>query len=221
MTFEKQVLEVDSVLLEYGNKRILQDIYLKVETRKITGLLGRNGSGKSCLMRIIFGELSPLNKHVRINAKPILRQEQLLKHFSYLPQKSFIPGHLRLRTVMKHFEVSFDQFQAHFPEYSAHYNTRAEKLSGGQKRILEIFIVLKSSKPFCLLDEPFSQVSPLQSEKIQALIQEVKPTKGILITDHQYQYVTEICDELYFLKDGKTHLTNDIVNLEKLGYVKF
>lgn len=49
------ILEVDSVILEFGNKRVLQDVYLKCETNHITGLLGRNGSGKSCLMNIMDG----------------------------------------------------------------------------------------------------------------------------------------------------------------------
>jgi ABC-type sugar transport system ATPase subunit len=49
------ILEVDSILLEFDLKRVLQDVYLKSETGKVTGLLGRNGSGKSCLMKILFG----------------------------------------------------------------------------------------------------------------------------------------------------------------------
>lgn len=48
-------LEIDSVILELNSKRILQNVYLKSETGKITGLLGRNGTGKSCLMKILFG----------------------------------------------------------------------------------------------------------------------------------------------------------------------
>jgi len=62
-----QTLEVDSVILEFGDKRVLQDVYLKCETNKITGLLGLNGAGKSCLMNIIYGKLKPLNGMVRIN----------------------------------------------------------------------------------------------------------------------------------------------------------
>lgn len=62
----KNILEIDSVILEYGLKRILQNVYLKTETGKITGLLGRNGSSKSSLMKILFGELNPSNKSIRL-----------------------------------------------------------------------------------------------------------------------------------------------------------
>lgn len=53
------ILEVDSVILEFSSNRILHDVYMKSETGKVTGLLGRNGIGKSCLMKIIYGELVP------------------------------------------------------------------------------------------------------------------------------------------------------------------
>ena len=53
-------LEVDSVILEFDSKRVLHNVYLKSETGKVTGLLGRNGTGKSCLMKILFSSLIPL-----------------------------------------------------------------------------------------------------------------------------------------------------------------
>ncbi len=65
-------LEVDGVILEFNSKRILQDVYLKSESGKVTGLLGRNGSGKSCLMKIIYGELVPNDKSVRIDGHALL-----------------------------------------------------------------------------------------------------------------------------------------------------
>jgi ABC-type sugar transport system ATPase subunit len=59
-------LEADSIQLEFNGRRILSDIYLKCETGRITGLLGRNGEGKSCLMQIIYGTLA-CEKSVRID----------------------------------------------------------------------------------------------------------------------------------------------------------
>ncbi|MDE3743987.1 ATP-binding cassette domain-containing protein, partial [Maribacter polysaccharolyticus] len=66
------ILELDSVILEFGRKLVLHNVYIKSETNKITGLLGRNGSGKTSILDIIYGELIPINKSVRINNKVIL-----------------------------------------------------------------------------------------------------------------------------------------------------
>ena len=65
------ILEVDSVILNFGDKRILSNVYLKCSTAEIVGILGRNGSGKTTLLRIIFGELETTNKSIRINGKVI------------------------------------------------------------------------------------------------------------------------------------------------------
>lgn len=69
-----------------------------------------------------------------------------------------------------------------------------------------------------MLDEPFSQVMPLHVDVIKNLILREKENKGIIITDHLYKPIIEICDNLYVISDGKTYLTNSIDDLETLGY---
>lgn len=71
-----------------------------------------------------------------------------------------------------------------------------------------------------MLDEPFSMVMPLHVEKIKNLILREKKNKGIIITDHLYNYVIELCDNLYILKDGITYLTKSAEDIEKYGYIK-
>ena len=66
-------LEIDNVELYFKTKTIIRGVYLKAETGKITGLLGSNGCGKSCLLKIIFGSLTPKYKLIRVNNKPILK----------------------------------------------------------------------------------------------------------------------------------------------------
>ena len=87
-------LEIDSVILEFGSKRVLQNVYLKCETGKITGLLGRNGSGKSCLMNIMYGELIPNDKSIRFNGESFIDNKRNPQDLRYLPQFSFIPKSL-------------------------------------------------------------------------------------------------------------------------------
>lgn len=67
------ILELDSIELFFSKKRILNGIYLKTETGKVTGILGRNGCGKSSLLHIVFGDLEPEYKMLRLDGKPILK----------------------------------------------------------------------------------------------------------------------------------------------------
>jgi ABC-type multidrug transport system ATPase subunit len=213
-------LEIDNVFLEFGQRKILSDVYLKCETGKITGLLGRNGEGKSCLMNIINGSLEPQSKSIRFDSVfvplPFERPELML----YLPQFNFIPEHLNLKRIFKDFELDFSQFAEAFPDMSVNYKLPIKHLSGGQRRIVEIIVILRSKTQFVLLDEPFSHIMPIHVEKIKEILLEEKQHKGILLTDHLYRHITAISDNLYVLTNGKTHLTKDPSDIERLGYAR-
>lgn len=214
------ILEVDSVILEFGNKRVLQDVYLKSETGKVTGLLGRNGTGKSCLMKVLFGELVSYNSSVRINGNSLLHSHRSPMDLRYLPQKKFVPGYLKVKRTLSDFKLDFSEFVGHFPEFKKYQNTRLKNLSGGERRIIEIYIILVSQTKFCMLDEPFSQVMPIYVDTIKKLIKREKENKGIIVTDHMYKDIIDICDDLYVLSNGKTYLTHSIKDLETLGYAR-
>ena len=159
-------LEIDSVLLEFDLRKVLSDVYLKCETGKITGLLGRNGNGKTCLMNIICGSLEPQSKSIRFDNKtidiPFKKPDLLL----YLPQFNFIPEHLTLKRIFNDFEIDFTSFEKLFPDIGVNYNSPIKHLSGGHRRIVEVFVIAKSKTQFVLLDEPFSHIMPLHIEKM-------------------------------------------------------
>ncbi len=216
-----QTLEVDSVILEFGTKRVLQDVYLKSKTGKITGLLGRNGTGKTCLLNILYGQLSPNDHSVRLNKQALLNSSRSTKDIMYLPQFSFIPKSLTLNRIFNDYKLDFSEFINEFPEFEKYYISKLQKLSGGQQRIVEIYLIISSKTKFCLLDEPFTHVMPLHVDSIKNLILREKKNKGIIITDHLYRHIIDICDDLYVINDGKTYLTNSIQDLETLGYATF
>lgn len=212
-------LEVDSVELQFGNKSILSSIYLKCETGKITGLLGRNGQGKSCLMEIIYGTLS-CEKSVRIDS---VSKQELFKSPSllvYCPQFSFIPKFLSLKRVFQDFTLDFQSFSTRFPEFVSNYNSSIGSLSGGGQRLVELYVIVKSNSKFAILDEPFTHISPLQIEKVKEMLLEEKSNKGLLISDHMYSQVLDLCDDIYLLADRRTHLTQSLSEIAKLGYLK-
>jgi ABC-type lipopolysaccharide export system ATPase subunit len=213
-------LEVDSVILEFDSKRVLQDVYMKSETGKVTGLLGRNGAGKSCLMKIIFGELVTNDKSIRLNGNAINNEYRCPGDIRYLPQGRFIPKYLIIKRIFDDFELDYSEFTNEFPEFEKFYKAKFKNLSGGEQRIIEIYAILASKTKFCMLDEPFSHVMPVHVDAIKKLILKEKKNKGIIITDHLYKHIIDICDNLYVINNGKTYLTKSIQNLVTLGYVR-
>ena len=214
------ILEFDSVILEFDSRRILQDVYLKSETGKITGLLGRNGTGKSCLMKILFGELVPTDKSIRINGDSLFTSYRSPKDLRYLPQTEFIPKSMTIKRVFSDFNLDFNDLVLFFPELEKFHTSKLVNLSGGERRIIEIYTILASKTKFCMLDEPFSQIMPVHAETIMKLILREKANKGIIITDHMYKYIIDICDDLYIINDGKTYLTKSLEDIETLGYAR-
>jgi len=213
-------LEADGIQLDFGLRRILSDVYLKCETRKITGLLGRNGQGKSCLMNIMLGTLNSSSNSVRFDGKVIRNAGKRSDLLLYLPQFNFIPKSLKVKQVLDDFQLPYPDFENRFPEFRERHDFKVSHLSGGQWRTVEIYIIAKTPSLFAMLDEPFTHLNPIQIEKIKDFLLEEKANKGFLITDHMYEHLLDVSDNVYLLKDGRTHLTKTIQDLDDLGYVR-
>lgn len=213
------ILEVDNIELSYKNKQILNGIYLRAETGKTTAILGSNGCGKSCLLQIIFGNLKPKYKLIRINKKPLLKPAYKTKVIGFLPQHNFVPKFLTASNVFKLMKVEWKEFTFIFEKFSRYENYTLDRLSGGERRIIEVYLILKGNFKIILLDEPFSHIEPLHIEKIKTLINIEKQNKIIIITDHLYKHIIESADNIYLLKDGHSKLIDDIKELEFYRYI--
>jgi ABC-type lipopolysaccharide export system ATPase subunit len=212
-------LEADSIQLEFKGRKILSSVYLKCETGKITGLLGRNGQGKTCLMKIIYGSLK-CEKSVRFDDVAQYEAYKRPDLLLYLPQFNFIPKPLSLKRVFNDFDLDYSAFEKRFPEFTSRYKSSVGILSGGDQRLVELYVVVKTISHFAMLDEPFTHLNPIQIDKVKELLLEEKENKGLLITDHMYRHITDICDHLYVLTNGKTYLTKSIEDIETLGYAR-
>ncbi len=154
----RHILEFDGIELSFGTHSVLSSIYMKCETGKIIGLMGRNGSGKSSLMKTVFGSRRNPNQSIRMDGIPLIGNYQQNKFISYLPQKSFIPHQLTVSKVLHYYGLNSQTLVAYSPDFNVLLSTTVGNLSGGHVRLLESFLILKSPHSFCLLDEPFSRL---------------------------------------------------------------
>lgn len=215
----KHILEFDGIELSFGTHSVLSSVYMKCETGKIVGLMGRNGCGKSSLMRTVFGSWRNPNQSVRVNTFPLIGSYQQDKFISYLPQENFIPHKLTVAKALNYFDIEVALLTDYFPDFKVLLFSPARDLSGGHLRLLESFLILKSPHPFCLLDEPFSGLMPLHIESMKELIAQAKSAKGIILSDHLYRHTMEMADEIYLLSNGKTYLIKDREELVFRGYL--
>ncbi|GAB4159864.1 MAG: ATP-binding cassette domain-containing protein [Winogradskyella sp.] len=213
------VLEVDNVELNFKNKRILGGIYLKAKTGKVTAILGNNGCGKSSLLNIVFGNLKPKYKLIRVNGKPILKPLYKTGLVKYLPQYHFIPDGIKVKTAFRFFDVSWTEFIQTFETFEKYRAFNLNSLSGGERRVVETYIILKSKSAITILDEPFSHIAPIYVEAIKTLIKKEKKEKIIIISDHLYKHIIESSDNIYLLKNATTKKINNLKELKDYNYL--
>lgn len=212
-------LEFDSLYLEFGLHRVLSSVYMSCSTGQIVGLLGRNGSGKSCLMQVVFGTMSAESRSVRFNKNHLFGDYLKERVISYLPQSDLLPNFMTFKKALDLYEIDHRLLVEQFPELVDCLGRKSSEVSGGQRRLFEVLMIIYSSHPFCILDEPFSGLMPLHVEKLKEIFIKEKTKKGIIITDHLHRHIRDIADELYVLTNGKTYKVIHHEQLIELGYV--
>jgi ABC-type multidrug transport system ATPase subunit len=216
-------LKVTDLNKSYGNKTILKNIDLDCKIGEIIGIFGRNGTGKSTLLKLIFGTVKADSISIEINYE-IIHQEAIIssKKIGYLPQDTFLPKERRVREIIPLFYPNGDDQDKIFysPQVSSFEKIKIGKLSLGQLRYLELLIIGNLNHKFLMLDEPFSMIEPIYKDVIKNLLLELKKSKGIILTDHYYNDVLEITDKNFVLKDAEKIEIMDKDDLVKYEYLR-
>lgn len=212
-------LEIDNIELSFDSKKILCGIYLGAETGKITGILGRNGCGKTSLLKILFGSLTPKYGNVRLDGKH--QKKKLFKtgKVAYLPQHQLLPNYLSLNEAFKFFDIDWISFVEIFTSFKLHEGQKVKNLSTGELKVIETYLILNSNKEIILLDEPFSFIAPVYIDRLKTILIGKKANSVIVLTDHYYNDILEVSDAIYFIKDGYSKIIRSKKQLENEGYL--
>lgn len=180
-------------------------------------MLGPNGAGKTTTFYMITGLIKPDEGAVFLDEQDISELPVYLRArlgISYLPQETSVFRKLtvaeNVMAILETIETDKSRRQERLEELlseldiSSLRNQRAESLSGGQKRRLEITRALVTKPVFMLLDEPFAGLDPIVVLEIQKIILKLKESGiGIIITDHNTRETLGVCDRIYLLDKGR------------------
>src|SRR5271170_8066331 len=215
------LLEVTKLVKSYSGRRVVNDVSFILKQQEIVGLLGRNGAGKTTTFRMVLGMVEPDSGAVafhgeNITALPMYQRAR--KGIGYLSQER---SDFRRLTVWQNLMVILEtqsMLTHHEREQRAetlldHYGLsrqrkqRADTLSGGERRKLEIARALVTDPKLILLDEPFSGVDPIAVEDLQREVKRLKEEfgKGVLITDHNVPQTLKVVDRGIIIKDGQKY----------------
>lgn len=213
-------LHVDSVTKSFKERKILQDIYIGCETGQIIGLLGRNGNGKSTLLKIIFGIANSDTQFIKCDNVILKSLSDRKNRISYLPQHLFLPKNIKIKNLIPLFCNQRNTellFTSEFVQPFLH--EKPKTLSQGEQRIIETLMIIYSEAEFILLDEPFHSLSPKITEKLKKNIRQELSHKGFIISDHNFKDVLDISDFIYLLSDGHLKQIQDLSELQRYNYL--
>ena len=215
------ILEIKNLNKSFKEKQILKDLSFEFRTDETNVIFGRNGSGKSTLLKLIYGTLKPDNLELKINGELIKNNNVILDNrIGYLPQDNFLPKNLKVSEVIAMYFSGDKQDKVFYaPRINTMQNRKIGQLSLGQRRYLEIVLLGNLDHKFLLLDEPFSMIEPLFIEIIKDFLNDLKKTKGIILTDHYYNDAMEIADKIFLIKEGNKIKINERKDLIDHGYI--
>ena len=210
------ILKANKISKSYGNKQILNDIDLEINTSNINGLLGPNGAGKTTFFYILAGLLHPSSGNITFNDALITKKsirERADLGIVYLPQEPSIFRALsvfnNIKSALEIRKINKKDLNHKTEEILEDFDIRSialqkgNELSGGQRRRVEIARSIALNPKFIMLDEPFAGIDPLAIQELKKLIEKLsKKGLGILISDHNVKATMDICEEIFVINQG-------------------
>jgi branched-chain amino acid transport system ATP-binding protein len=206
------VLEAEGVHTYYGKSHVLHGVELKVRKGEIVTLLGRNGAGKTTMLRSLMGLTPARAGAIRIFGQatthwPPFRIAAM--GIGYVPEGRRIFANL---TVEENLEVPMERpgswsvarVYELFPRLSERRNSKGRQLSGGEQEMLAIARALVLNPKLLLLDEPSQGLAPLIVRNVMAVIEAAREAGiSILLVEQNVRVASEIADRAYIMDDGR------------------
>lgn len=218
-------LTAENITKSFGAKQVLKGIDLSVESGRALGLLGRNGAGKTTMIRIIMQVFQADSGRVLIDGKPMdvnrvrigyLPEERglypkklIMEQLLYFAALQGIPARQAKKDALRLID------RLGMSEYA---NKRLDTLSKGNQQKIQLVATLICDPQIVILDEPFSGLDPVNAMLLENLVKEcIQQGKIVFFSSHQMNYVEEFCNEIAILNQGKIVLSGNIRDIKR-GY---
>lgn len=216
-------LSAKELYKSFGEKKVLKGVGFEAEGGKALGLLGRNGAGKTTIIRILMGVFPADSGEVLFDGNPINRSEI---NFGYLPEeRGLYPKKVIIDQLIyfgmlkgmskKEAEASADKLleRLGMTEYRS---KRLDTLSKGNSQKIQLAAALISNPDIVILDEPFSGLDPVNAILLKDVIKEIiADGKIVLFSSHQMNYIEEFCDDIAILNGGEIVLSGKINDIKR------
>ncbi|MBR6807791.1 MAG: ABC transporter ATP-binding protein [Clostridia bacterium] len=208
-----KAIEIKNLSKSFGKKKVLNDISLSIDRGRIVGLLGKNGMGKSTLIKIINDLLTPDSGEVLVYGKSVGVESKL--RISYLPERCALDKGMTVKKVIKFYSDFYGNFDSSKAMKLLHdldldAEQKISKMSKGMQEKLQLALVLSREADIYILDEPLGGVDPATRDYIlDTILSNFKEGATVIISTHIISDIERILDNVVFIHKGEIILTSD------------
>ena len=207
-----ELLECKNLCKSYDNKTVLKNINLKIPKGKIIGLLGKNGTGKTTLIKLINDLLTPTSGEILIKGKkPGIESKEII---AYLPERTYLDREMTVKDAIKYFKEFYKNFDSEkakklLKDLDLEINTKISKMSKGMQEKLQLILVMSREAELYILDEPLGGVDPATRDYIlDTILSNFSEGASVIISTHLISDIERILDEVIFIDKGEIKIAS-------------
>jgi len=214
-----KAVEIKNLNKSFGSRKILKDIDLTVESGRIVGLLGKNGMGKSTLIKLICDLLTVDSGEILIYGNPVGVESK--KVISYLPERCALDKTMSVKKVIRFYADFYDNFDIDkamklISDLDLDADQKISKMSKGMQEKLQLALVLSRNAELYILDEPLGGVDPATRDYIlDTILSNFKEGASVIISTHIISDIERILDDVIFIDKGEIILSSDADELRQ------
>lgn len=205
-----ELLEIKNVTKKFGNKTVLDGVSFTVGRNKIVGLLGKNGAGKSTVIKLVNDLLTVSSGEILFDGKKIGIESK--KRIAYLPERTYLDKSRTVKSTVKLFSEFYEDFDPEkayslLEKLGLDAEQKLSKMSKGMLEKVQLVLVMSRSADLYILDEPLGGVDPATRDYIlDTILTNFGEGSSVLISTHLIADIERILDEVVFIENGRTAL---------------
>jgi ABC-2 type transport system ATP-binding protein len=219
------MISIENLSFAYKKKPVFRGLNLQFEAGRVYGLLGKNGTGKSSLLRNIAGLLHPREGRIRVaGLNPAEREPRFLEDVFMVPEEFYLPD-ITVPDFIRHYvpfypRFNHDRFRAYLQIFLIPADSTLQNMSYGQKKKVLISFALATNARVLLLDEPTNGLDILSKSQFRRILAEaLDDERCIIISTHQVKDLENLIDRVTVIDEGKILFNENVDRIaEKLSF---